>query len=447
MYAVQEPRLTDRLHKGWGNARLALNALQIEALYRSRTSRSAAVAQRAGRCMPGGDTRATVHHEPYPLTFVSGAGAYLTDLDGHDYVDLLGNYTALVHGNAYPPVVDAARAALAAGSAWAGRSEHQIELARLLCDRIASVELVRFTNSGSEANMLAVELARAVTGRKKVLMAADGYHGSFPDVAAVPEGTIRPGTLVAPFGDADAFEAVLERHGHEVALVILEPVLGAGGLVAAPAGFLSRVASAARAAGALFCLDEVITLRLGTGGEQAAHGVIPDLTTCGKLIGGGLPVGALGGQAELMDRFDPGRPDGLHHSGTFNGNPVTTAAGAVALAHLTPEAICRIDRLAERLADGLAGLAAASGVPFSIRRRGSLLNVYLSPQPPPTNAARSDQAAMAAFHLAALCHGVFFADRGTMAVSTAMDNTVVEDALRRLEPVFAAVAEGMVVAS
>ena len=281
----------------------------IEQTFRDRTPRSAAHAAAAAAVMPGGDTRAAGHHPPYQLTMVAGAGPRLTDLDGHGYLDLIGNFTSLVHGNAYPPIVEAARRAMENGSNWPARNVHTVELAERIVSRVASVDQVRFTNSGSEATMLAVEIARAATGRRRILMARFGYHGSAPHFEVGFHGHEGPETAIAPFGEAEAFEAILAEG--DIACVILEAVMGSSGLVEAPPRFFDQVRQAAHRAGSLLVLDEVITLRLSSGGAQSLLGVTPDLTAMGKIIGGGFPVGAVGGRADLLALCDPFQPQGL----------------------------------------------------------------------------------------------------------------------------------------
>jgi glutamate-1-semialdehyde 2,1-aminomutase len=294
------------------------------------------------------------------------------------------------------------------------------------------VDLVRFCNSGTEANLLAQRLASAVTGRDSVLAARAGYHGSADVFMAATTGAGGPRTLLAEHGDLSTWAEVLERHGDRIAAVFVEPVLGAGGVVEAPHGFLAELAELSRQAGALFVLDEVITFRLAPGGAQSLHGVTPDLTTFGKVIGGGLPVGAIGGRRQLMERFDPNRPDALAHGGTYNGNPVTTAAGLVTVQHLTGPEITRIAALAQRLADGVVQAARAVGLPASVRVAGSIANVYLQDAPPRTALDRTDGQLMSAVHLAGLVHGLFFTSRGMLATSTALDESLVDEAVRRM---------------
>lgn len=394
--------------------------------YRSRTPRSAAMHERAVRALPGGDTRAVVSHRPYPLTMARAEGPYLWDVDGNRYLDLLGNYTSLVHGNAYPPIIAAAEEALRRGTQWAARNEPAVALAETLCRRVGSVERVRFTNSGSEATLLAVEIARAATGRRKILMARFGYHGSGAIFETGTHGREGPDTLLARYGDADDFAAVLERHGDVIACVILEPVLGAGGVMTPPPGFLQSVANAARGAGSVFVLDEVITLRLGVGGAQAGAGVAPDLTTMAKIIGGGFPVGAVGGSEALMALT---RPDGgpVPSSGTFNGNPVTAAAGLVSVEHLTEDRIAAMARATEVLAGRCAAATEDNGLPGAVTTAGSLLNLYLA-DTPAVGPSRPDAAAIGLLHLACLNHGVFLAPRGMMALSTVLESHHIDEA-------------------
>jgi glutamate-1-semialdehyde 2,1-aminomutase len=401
----------------------------IEQRYRARTPASAATGARAARVMPGGDTRSVTYYRPYPLTIARGQGPFLWDIDGNRYIDLLGNYTSLVHGNAYPPIVEAIARVSAQGTAWPARNEVQIELAELICERVASVERVRLCNSGSEAGMLAAQLSRRATGRGQLLMAREGYHGSYDDLAAEWAGE-GGRTMLAEYGDAASFETMLARHGGQIAAVFLEPILGSSGIIAPPPDFLPRVAEAARRAGALFVVDEVITLRLGIGGAQAAAGIAPDLTMMGKIIGGGLPVGALGGRADLMAHFDPAGEHPMHHSGTFNGNPLTCAAGVVSLRELNADRIAAMDRMASQMHSEMERAAAALRLPFAIRRAGSLMNVTFEGSGAGgvhTRAARM----MENFHLAALNQGLFFAPRGLIALSTVMNDDLITEICAR----------------
>ncbi len=411
----------------------------IAATFAARTEGSAAVHERACLVLPGGDTRTSAHHTPYPLTLERAEGPHVFDVDGNRYVDLIGNFTSLVHGNAYPPIVEAVQRQVAKGTAWPARNVPQLELAEVLVRRVASVEQVRFCNSGTEATMLAAYIARAVTGRHKILMARYGYHGSLEEYEVGFLGHGGRDTVLATYGDAAEFERVLAERGREIACVILEPVMGSAGLVTPPPGFLQRVADATRAAGALFVLDEVITLRLSTGGAQAREGVVPDLTAMGKIIGGGFPVGAIGGRAELLEVTHPTKPK-LIHSGTFNGNPVTAAAGVVSVKELTSDRIGKMETHATRIASVLRTSAERAGLPFSLRQEGSMLQCFFSDAAPEANIVRTDGQLASTFHLAALNEGVFFAGRGLMALSTVFTDELVEEVAQRLEAAMQAVA-------
>jgi glutamate-1-semialdehyde 2,1-aminomutase len=413
----------------------------IEENYRGATEKSAQLAKRAERVMPGGDTRTTTYYRPYALTIERGEGPFLWDVDGNKYIDLLGNYTSLVHGNAYPPIVEAATKALQDGSSWPARSEAQIELATILCERFESVDRVRFCNSGTEAGMLAAHVARRLTGRKLILMARYGYHGSYDDLEVGLAGQDGERTMLADFGEATAFEALLSERGSEVAAVFLEPILGSAGVVEPPAGFLGRVAEATHRAGAMFVIDEVITLRLAEGGGQQIFEVKPDLTMFGKVIGGGFPVGAIGGSEDMMSAFDPRNRGSIFHSGTFNGNPVTCAAGAVSMRELTQARIDKMAKQGERLAAELARAARQVDLPFSVRHYGSLMNVFFLKEPPPATIARDDARAISNFHLAALNQGLFLAPRGMIALSTVITDELLSEICERAAKAMADVAQ------
>jgi glutamate-1-semialdehyde 2,1-aminomutase len=403
----------------------------IEERFGTATPKSAELAERAARVMPGGDTRTTTYHRPYPLTIVRGAGPYLWDADGNRYVDLVGNYTSLVHGNAYAPIVEAVAKTVRRGTAWPARSEAAIELAELICARVDSIEHVRFCNSGSEAGMLAAQLARRLTGRTLIVMARYGYHGSYDDLELGLVGHDGERTLLGEFGDAASFEKLLAERGAEIAAVFLEPLMGSAGVVAPPPGFLDRVAIATRKAGALLVIDEVITLRLAEGGAQKLFNVRPDITMMGKIIGGGFPIGAIGASAEIMKAFDPSQRGAMFHSGTFNGNPVTCAAGAVSIRELTQARIDKMDEQATRLASELTRAARDLELPFSIRQTGSLMNLFFTREPPPATIAREDSRTIANFHLAALNHGLFFAARGLIALSTVISDELLSEIAER----------------
>jgi glutamate-1-semialdehyde 2,1-aminomutase len=422
--------------------------------YNITTERSRELMERLGRSIPGGNTRSLAYFAPYPLAISRGSGCRIWDVDGNEFVDLLNNYTATVHGHAVPDINEAMSKQAALGTVFPAPGEPQAELAERIVGRVASVEKVRFANSGTEAVMMAVRAARAFTGREKIIKAEGGYHGMWEQVpvawpqdtlpehrAATPKG-VRALVRLVDYNDVEGLEAAMEEEGEDVAAIILEPVTGTGVLTGTPEYF----AAARRLAdehGALLICDEVITLRLSAGGFQEVLGVRPDLTTMGKIIGGGLPVGAFGGREEVMSVFDPRLPNHLHHSGTFNGNLMTMAAGRVALDLLTQPEIERINALGERLAEGLRRLfAQGEELGAVVTSCGSLVHVNFEPEGKVRTYSdlNLDSPVMAAFHLAALDEGVYFAPRCFMNTSTAMDEHVIDDVLEACSRAMARVA-------
>jgi glutamate-1-semialdehyde 2,1-aminomutase len=315
---------------------------RFEQRFRTQTPRSAALFREAQTLLPGGLTRSTLQVEPYPVALASGSGATVTDVDGNTYIDLVNNYTALVHGNAHPAITAAVTDRFTQGASLASPHATQIRLAELIATRLPSVELVRFANPGSEAATLAVRIARRATGRRNLVVFEGGYHGT-----SIPFADPDDEVVTVPFND---LRAVAEAIGAGIAAVFAEPFLGAGGVVPADSGFLASVQELCREAGALFVLDEVQSLRNGAGGAQAAEGLLPDLTLMGKVIGGGLPIGAVGGRRDLLGLTDATRTQALSHSGTMNGHLAAMVAGAVSLELLTESTITQLVTRASGLA-------------------------------------------------------------------------------------------------
>lgn len=396
-----------------------------EAAYRERHGGSAAAMARLARGLPGGDTRTTTWFDPFPVVIARADGAEMHDVDGHVLLDFLCNYTALVHGHRPPAVLAAIRAGLERGLAFAAPMREHGELAARLVARIPSVELVRFTNSGTEANLLAARIARAITGRVHVAVARHSYHGSYEALDWSRAG--EHGTVVFDTGDIAATEAAL-GDGGDLAAVFVEPVLGSGGVISLEREYLEFLREYTADRSMLLVFDEVMTLRLDHGGRQRAVGVTPDLTTMAKLIGGGLPIGAVGGRADIMEATDPRRAGSLPHGGTFNGSLLAMVAGAATLDALDAPAIDRLNALGARVADGMRAAIAERDLPLSVTSCGSLLNVHGLP-----NVRTSEEAYAAAqlplrrfLHLALLNEGIFIAPRGELCMSTAMDEAVVD---------------------
>jgi len=388
--------------------RLADPRTAIHSRYLERTPRSRERFERAARSIPGGSTRTTTFSPPYPPFIDHASGAYEWDVDGNRYLDLLGNYTSLILGHAHPAVVEAVRRQLERGSAFAAPTELEVELAEELRRRLPSLDRVRFTNSGTESTMFAIRLARAATGRPLVGRFERSYHGTHDGVVQPPTGVpdaIRGLTVDLPWGDPDAVERALAGREREVAAIIIEPVQGAGGLRAATPEFLRALRRFTSRHGIVLIFDEIISFRVGPDGAQGSFGVEPDLTTLGKIVGGGYPLAAFGGRADLMDRLDARRSDAIPHGGTFNGNPVAAAAGLATLRTLTPDVYVRLEALGARLEERLRARLSASGVPFDLVRVASLFQLRLGVGEP------------ADLFLGLLAGGVHLAPRGMGALS------------------------------
>jgi glutamate-1-semialdehyde 2,1-aminomutase len=374
-------------------------------LYRERTPGSAASFEAARRVLPGGETRAVTSYPPYPVIITEGHGARLTDVDGRVYLDLVNNYTAMVHGSAFGPAVEAVADLLPRGYAFASPHPYQVALAELLAARVPSVQRVRFTNSGTEAALLAARIASRATGRRRLLMFDGAYHGSAslflpgsPDVAR------------ARWNDLAAVETLLARPDHDIGAVFAEPFLGAGGVRPAEPGFLAAVAGVARERGALFVLDEVQGLRNGPGGEQGRLGLVPDLTLLGKIIGGGFPIGAVGGRADLLELTVAAMTAGsVTHAGTFNGHLAAAVAGTMTLRYLDEAAITGLNAAAAELDSRIVAGATAADLPAEVTRAGSIMNVHLG-----------DPGQLADLHIALLLNGVYTTPRGMINLSTAL---------------------------
>lgn len=427
----------------------------VMADYRASSPRSAALHEAAAQVMPGGDTRTVAFHAPYPLVITEGQGCRIQDADGRTYVDLLNNYTSLIHGHGHPAVVAAVGERLPFGTAFPAPNEAQTRLAKIIVDRVASVDLVRFCNSGSEAVMNALRAARAFTGRDLVVKMEGGYHGTYDDVEVsvhpdprdpssgpdhapngilgtrgVPQNTIE-NVVVTPLNDIEAVERLMRERSDEIAAVIIEPVMGSGGMLPADQAFLEALRGLTLEYGALLIFDEVMSFRLEPGGAQEHYRVRPDLTTFAKIIGGGFPVGGFGGRASVMEQFDPLRPSPLWQSGTFNGNLITMVAGVAAMEAYGPEEVARINALGDRLRVGLREALANADVIGTVTGYGSFVGLHLGTTMVRTyrDAAATDKGLSRLLHLALLLEGIYVAPRLMMCTSTAMDDRTIDEVL------------------
>jgi glutamate-1-semialdehyde 2,1-aminomutase len=383
---------------------------------------------RARQLIPGGvnsPVRAFKAVGGTPRFIRKAEGARVWDADGKSYLDYLGSWGPMILGHAFPPVVDAVQQAAARGTSYGAPCAAEVELAERVVRLVPSVERVRFVSSGTEATMSALRLARAFTGRRKILKFEGCYHGhsdgllvaagsgvatlGIPGSPGVPEGTVAD-TLTAPFNDVPALERVAAEHGGDLAAVIVEPVVGNMGCVAPRDGYLEALRRLTRQTGALLIFDEVITgFRLAPGGAQQVYGVMPDLTCLGKILGGGLPAAAYGGRADVMSMVAPEGP--VYQAGTLSGNPLAMAAGCATLDHLVrPGHFEHLDALAIRLQVGLARAAQAAGVMVTVNRVGSMFTVFFcrGPVSDYATAKASDTGLYARFFHALLDRGVYF---------------------------------------
>ena len=416
-----------------------------EELYRRRTSASYEMNMRAQEYLPGGDSRSTLYYPPYPQFFTRGEGCWLYDADGGRFLDFTSNHTSLILGYGNPEVQRALKERLELGTCFPGPTEPQIRLAQMICQRTPSIEKVRFTSSGTEATMNAIRAARAFTGRSVVVKAEGAFHGTHdvmevsitpdpqrsgprstpravPHVEGIPDAVFED-VVIMPFNDPDGARRVIEEHGDEVSCVIVEPVMGSAGMIPATEEYLSALRQVTQRLGALLIFDEVITYRLAPGGAQEYFGVLPDVTCLGKMIGGGLPLGAFGGRTDVMALFDPspGRP-AIHHGGSLNANPMSLVAGAATLEQLSPGEYRRLSHLGEKLRQDLRGLLMDMEIPAQVTGLGSLLAFHFTDKPVNNyrDAQQGDDGLRHQLFLGMVNQGILIDPRGVGCLSVAM---------------------------
>jgi glutamate-1-semialdehyde 2,1-aminomutase len=434
----------------------------IVARYRARTGASQRAHERALKSLPAGINRNIVYQTPYPLFIQAGRGAHLIDLDSQRYLDLIGNYTSMILGHCPPAVVEAAQAQVARGTAWAAASPDEAVLAEMILARLGGEGRLRFTASGTEATLMAIRAARAFTRRPLIAKFEGGYHG-LNDYAMVslapsldaagpadhPHSVAAPGVpaavadtvVVLPFNNPVAVEALLRERYREIAGVIVEPVMGVAGILAPRAGFLEMLRRVTEELDIVLIFDEVISFRLAYGGAQEYFGVRADLTTLGKIIGGGYPVGAVAGRPEIMQMFDPTRADAVVLSGTFHANPVALAAGIATLNAVTREAIANLNRRAKNLHDGMTRLFQRCRTPLQVHTVGSLFNLHAvaGPVEDYRAAAQGNKDLLKWLQLALLNEGVLLSPRGMGCLSLPMSDGDLDGFVAALERSLSAV--------
>ncbi|MGA2477627.1 MAG: glutamate-1-semialdehyde 2,1-aminomutase [Spirochaetia bacterium] len=424
-----------------------------------KVTKSRALFAEALTLLPGGvdsPVRAFKAVGGEPLFIQRGVGPWLFDVDGNRYIDYVLSWGPLVLGHAHPRVLAAIAQAASRGTSFGAPSPLELDLARLVRGLMPSVELIRFVNSGTEAVMSALRLARAFTGRDKIVKFTGGYHGhadmllvqagsgaatlGLPDSPGVPRA-VTADTLSCTYNDLGAVEEIFVRHRGKIAAVIVEPVAGNMGVVLPQPGFLQGLRSVTRADGALLIFDEVMTgFRVHLGGAQALYGITPDLSTLGKVIGGGLPVGAYGGRGDIMNMVAPAGP--VYQAGTLSGNPLAMSAGIATLEELaTPGTWERLEMTTRNLAEGLSSAAQAAGVPLQVSQAGSMFGAFFCAEPVKDweSAKKSDTARFSRYFRRMLEEGVYLAPSQFEAgfVSTAHGPAEVEATLKAAEIAFA----------
>jgi glutamate-1-semialdehyde 2,1-aminomutase len=424
--------------------------------YKNKTPTSKIHFEEAQKWLPGGGTRNVAHFFPYPFFVSKGRGCFLYDLDGNEYIDCLNSMTVNIHGHSHPEIVKAMQKQANEGTAHAAPMEIQHQLAKIICERTPSIELMRFCNSGTEATMFAIRAARRYTGKKGIIKTEGGYHGSHDyvevnitpnltseemPIATTEKGvpdTILKDVFIVPFNDLKAAEKVIKKHHKKIAAMILEPVMGSGGGVIATKEYLHGLRELTKKYNILLIFDEIITFRISTGGMQKYYGVTPDLTALGKIIGGGLPVGAFGGRYDIIDQFNPTKKDFITHSGTFSGNAMTMIAGRTAMELYDEAEVERLGKLGDRLREGLEKMLRELNIKGQVSGLQSLVYVYLFEEPV-TDGRQAIFKLIPSLDLskyltlALAINGIYAVSRGVTAfiLSTPMDESVIDEIVRR----------------
>ena len=446
----------------------------VKKIYADARPNSRRLHTEACKYMPGGDTRTATFFLPFPNFIKYGDGAYMYDEDGFKLLDFQNNYTSLIHGHAHPETVEAVREQIAKGSAYTAPFEKQIELSAILTQCFPSVDMIRYTNSGTEANMHALRIARAYTGKAKIIKTEGGYHGTtdvfeasvdpnikkagtldqikvIPESRGVSENALKD-VLVVPFNDIERTRKMIEEHHRETACIIIEPIMGSAGQITPDLEYLKFLREITEQYHIVLIFDEVVTGRLSLGGAQKFYGVTPDLTTMGKIIGGGTPVGAFGGKQEIMQLYDP-REKKMYHSGTFNGNAVTMAAGLATMKAYNQEAVDYVNGLGTLFKEGVLKIYDKLGLNMKISGAGSIYNILFTDKEVKNyrDVASAHEELNKVLYMSLLTKGVFDAERGMFCMSTAMTKEdirfgldTLETSLREMLPAIAEEAQELI---
>src|SRR5580698_5929342 len=407
-------------------ANIDIDAALAEAQEHYRASNPKSLTQYEAACaaLPGGNTRSAIYAEPFPLTMVKGEGAHLWDADGHEYADFLSEFTAGLYGHSHPAIRKAIDEALDGGINFGAHGMAEAKFARAIRDRFPSIELVRFTNSGTEANLMAVSAAIGITGKKKILVFTGGYHGGVFYFRGKGSPINAPfDYLMGTYNDIEGVRALVAPHKGDLAAILIEPMLGGSGCIPATRDFLAELRALANETGAILIFDEVMTSRLAPGGLQEVHNIAPDMTTLGKYVGGGMSFGAFGGKAALMEWFDPRRADGFQHAGTFNNNVLTMNAGYVGLTEVykPPDAVV-LNKFGDGLRQRLDAVVRKKGLAMQFTGIGSMIGVHMRGGEirNAADAAEGHSGLLELFYFDLTARGIWFAKRGMMALSIAL---------------------------
>jgi glutamate-1-semialdehyde 2,1-aminomutase len=427
-------------------------------IFKKKTKESARLYAKSQKPLPGGDTRSVTYFYPYPIYMMKGKGCKLYDVDGNEYLDFLNNYTALVHGHCHAATVNAVQEEAGKGLSFAAPTEKQAILAEMICERIKSVEQIRFCNSGTEATMNAIKAARVYSGKSKIIKVEGAYHGSHdlaevslspnledagpldrplsvPQHRGIPKSILNE-VIVIPFNNKEATAKIIMEHQNEAACVIMEMMVALSGCIPQEDGYLELVRNLTRKLGIILIYDEIVTFRLGHKGGQGIYNIQPDLTTLGKLIGGGLPIGAFGGSREIMKFFSPQERHSVSHSGTFNATPMVMAAGIACLKELTSEVIERINSLGALIRQGINSILEKNKVKGMATGLGSLAHIHFNKERVRDyrTFAKGNFQAITLLHRELLERGINIAPRGgEIAISTPMTEKEVKMFLSALE--------------
>lgn len=395
------------------------------ARYRSATAASLRHYEKACKAMPGGNTRTILHYDPYPVTVEKGEGCTLWDVDGNRYTDYLGEYSAGLYGHSNPVITAAIKHALEQGIVLCAPNQFEAELAELLCTRFPSCDRVRFCNSGTEANLLAVSAARTHTGRNKVMVFDGAYHGGVFYFGAHHSPINVPFEyIIGRYNSTERTLSEIRENRNDIAAVLIEPMQGAGGCIPADPEFLRSLREVTKQEGTILIFDEVMTSRLSPGGMQEKLSVIPDMTTFGKYIGGGLTFGAFGGKLEIMDQFDPRLSNAIPHAGTFNNNVLTMAAGLTGMRDIyTAERAVEHNDSGDVFRASLNSSIKKYDVPMHVSGIGSIMCIHFQrcPLRDISDEKMADLRVRTLFQLEMLLAGIYLSNRGYMSLSLALE--------------------------